>query len=326
MKSWLVSLGGPMIAGLCTWGPTPACASEPAEAAPSAEAPPTPVDEAVESARRSVRSTAEWLARGVDSWFADKPFSEDAKVTDGQLGLRFVARQHAKPDYSVRFNARFRLPNLEKKAYLFVGRDDQRELVTDKPDAFSREQRLLRENTADRSFFAGLGVRPHEHLEFRLGFHGGLKPYAQARYRQAWQFGSADLVDFRESLFVSRDDRLGSTTAVSYEHAFSSTFAARWLNSATITQRSRRFEWSSSLGAYKSLGDQRLLSIEALSSGAQRSGVDVSDYGVQVRWEQPVYKDWLLGEVLLGHFWPRNDPASERGRAWAVGGGVRMKF
>ena len=39
----------------------------------AAEPPESPV---LESTRQSVRSTTEWLARGVDSWFGDKPFAE----------------------------------------------------------------------------------------------------------------------------------------------------------------------------------------------------------------------------------------------------------
>lgn len=304
---------------------TPTSAGARADA-PATTPPPQGQVEAVESARRSVRSSTEWLARGVDSWFGDKPFSDGGKVSDGRLSLGLATRQHESPDPSLRLNARFRLPNVEDSAYLFLGRDDPREVITDKPGAFSRQQRLLRERAADRSFFAGLGVALHDRVDFRLGFRGGLKPYAQLRYRQHWQLASADLVDFRQTLFWTIDDHVGSTTAVSYEHAFSSTLAGRWLNSATITQRARNFDWSSNLGTYKLMGQQRLLSFEALFSGVQGSGVTISDYGLQTKWEQPIYKDWLLGEVIVGHFWPRADAASARQRAWALGGVVKMKF
>lgn len=280
----------------------------------------------METARRSVRSSAEWLARGVDSWFGDKPFKDGGQVTDGRLSMSLLKRRDESADFSVRFNARFRLPNVEEHTYLFIGRDNQREVVTDQPGAFSRQQRLLPENAEDRSFFAGLGLALYDAVDFRLGVRGGLKPYAQARYRRPWELGPRDLVEFRETLFWTLDDHFGSTTALSYEHALSSTLAARWLNAATITQDSGKFEWSSSLGLYKSLGQQRLLSLEALASGKQGSGVGVSDYGLQTKWEQPVYRDWLLGEILVGHFWPRKDALSERRRAWAVGGSLMMRF
>lgn len=280
----------------------------------------------IDATRRSVRSSAEWLARGVDSWFGDKPFSEGGKVSEGQLSVSLLKRQDERTDVDVRFNARFRLPNLEERTYLFIGRDNRRDVVTDKPGAFSRQERLLPAGTEDRSFFAGVGRTLSEVLDFRLGVRGGLKPYAQARYRRPWQLSPSDLLEFRQTLFWTIDDHLGSTTALSYEHALSSTLAARWLSSATITQESRKFEWASNLGAYKSLGEQRLLSLEALFSGKQGSGVGVSDYGLQTKWEQPVHQDWLLGGIVVGHFWPRKDATLERGRAWALGGSLKMKF
>ena len=47
---------------------------------------------------------------------------------------------------------------------------------------------------------------------------------------------------------------------------------------------------------------------------------------LQAKWEQPVHKDWLIGELIVGHFWPRQDAASERTKAWALGAGLKLKF
>jgi len=282
--------------------------------------------EAAEKARSTVRSLSVWLARGVDSWFGDRPFEAGGgKVTDGRLSTALLLRQHDDPDFDVRFNARFRLPNVEERLYAFVGRDDQRDLITDRPGAFSRQDRLL-DDTRDRDFFAGLGRSLNDSIDLRVGFRGGLNPFAQARYRNEWLIGPNDQADFRQTLFWSLEDRFGSTTAFSYEHAFTPNLAARWLNSATITQESEHFEWSTLLGAYRSFGDQRVAALETLAGGETGSGVGLSDYGVQVRWEQPVYEDWLLGGVVLGHFWPREDEDSPRQRAWAVGVSLKMRF
>lgn len=280
----------------------------------------------MDAARRSVRSAAVWLASGVDSWFGDKPFSEGGKVSDGELSVSGFKRRDQGFDLKVRFNARFSLPNVEEKTYLFIGRDDPNDLIRGRPASFTQQQRLLAETPGEHTFFAGLGRPLGEALDFRLGFRGGLKPYAQARYRQPWMLGPADELEFRETLFWSVNDHIGSTTALSYRHAFSPRLAARWLNAVTITQVDSKFEWHSNLGAYQSMGDDRLLSLEMLATGKQDSGLAVSDYGVQVRWEQPVYRRWLIGEITVGHFWPRPDVLSPRGRAWGVGAGLTMKF
>lgn len=309
--------------------PAAANATSAASAANAADPKPAAADaadDALQSARRSVRSTAEWLARGVDSWFGDIPFSEGGKVTNGQLTLRLQQRQGESPEFDVRFNARFWLPNVENKGYLFIGRDDPRQYIVDRPDAVARRQPLARPSTLDGSFFAGFGARLRESVDLRIGIRGGLKPYAQARWEHEWTLGPGDTIDFRESLFWTPGERFGSTTALSYEHLFSPTLAGRWLNAATISQKSKNFEWSSSLGLYKSLGHQRLLTLEALALGVQNAPVTVSDYGLQVRWGQPLHKDWLLGELVVGHFWPRPDALRERRRAWGLGASLMLRF
>lgn len=305
-----------------------------AQAAPAAvpaaaaqAAPLSTSEEMAESARRSVRASAEWLARGVDSWFGDRPFEDGGKVSDGELRLRVFKRQDQDVDIDLRFDARFALPNVEKSTYFFIGRDEERNIVRDQPSAVQRQQELpTTRSSLDGSFFAGLGRLVSDEIDLRVGFRGGLKPYVQARYRKPWALGPATRAEFRESIFYSSDDRLGSTTAFSIEHRLSPVLNSRWITAATITQKSEKFEWFSNLGVYRSFGAQKLLSLELLTNGAQGSGVLLTDYGVQSRWEQPVYKDWLIGEVLLGHFWPRADRDSARGRAWALSVGLKMRI
>jgi hypothetical protein len=283
------------------------------------------VDEAIEATRSTVRSTAEWLARGVDSWFGDRPFEQGGKVTNGRASIGLLKRETENAKFSLRFNARFRLPNLERRAYVFVGRDNPRDVVTDKPGALSNQDRLLAETREERSFFAGLGGDLSDSIDLRLGFRRA-KPYAQARYRYGLEFGDRNLVEFRQTLFWTIQDSFGSTTALSWERAFAPNLAARWLSAATITRDTRRFAWSSVLGGYQSFGERRLLSLEALIGGEEGTGVGPSDYGVQARWTQPVFDNRLLGEVLIGQFWPRPDVSTSRHRVLALGGHLKMEF
>ena len=282
-------------------------------------------EEAIESTRRSVQSTALWLARGVDSWFGDRPFEDGGKVSDGRASIGLSKRQEENAKFSLRFNARFRLPNFERQTYLFLGRDDPRELVSDKPGALSNQDRLLAETKEDRSFFAGLGRDLTDSIDLRVGFRSA-KPYAQARYRYGWDIGERSLVEFRQTVFWTIQDRIGSTTALSWERAYTPSLAARWVAAATITQDTGKFGWSSILGGYKSFGERRVLSLEALISGEEGSSVGPSDYGVQARWAQPLFEKRLSGELVLGRFWPRTDVLVERRGVWAVGGNLKMEF
>jgi hypothetical protein len=307
---------------------TAPCSATGAAELPAVEAQPSATQEAMEATRRWARSGSQWLARSVDSWFGDKPFEDGGKVTDGLLSVGVFKRQDQGADFDVRFNAHYRLPNAERFTYLFIGRDDRRNVVQDVPDAVRQQQLLLPDRSVDRSFLAGLGVLVRDSIDFRIGLGGGLRPYAQARYDRPWAVAPGHLVDFRETVFWSQADRFGSTTALSYDLALTPTVAFRWLNVATITQVSRNVGWSSNLAAYKSLGHQRLLSFEALANGTgtRGTGVGTSDFGLLVRWEEPVYGNWLSVEFVGGHFWPRPDATSERGRAWAAGANLKMRL
>ncbi len=306
--------------------PAPVPAEDQPDSARTPDAQVPGVDQILDTTRRSLRFTAEWLARAVDGSFGDKSFDEGGKVTDGRVDLILHKRQREVRDLDLRFRANFRLPNLEHRVHVFVGNDDARDVVTDSPDALSQRQRLRESRPIERSFFAGIKLPVLDAFEFRLGVRGPFKPFAQASFDHAWKPTEADVIEFRETLFWTLADHFGSTTVGSYAHAFSPTLVARWINAATITRVSDRFDWNSILGVYKAFGDQRILSVEALVSGFQGSGVDVSEYGAQVRWEQPIYKTWLFAEIGLGHFWPRTDALRERGRAWAAGATLKLKF
>lgn len=284
-------------------------------------------DEAVESTRQTMHRTVEWLARGVDSWFGDKPFESGGRVSDGEFGVSLLKRQDQGREQSVRFNARLRLPNLEQRTYLFIGSDDLHQTVTDQPDALSRqEQPGLSDTATNRSFFAGLGLPVLENVDFRLGLHGLLKPYTQLRYRHSWQLDDADSVDFRQTVFWTVDDHLGTTAVASLDHLLSSSWVLRWLNSTTLSQRTQRWEWSSVVGSYRAMGAQRLLSLEGLVSGTRSPDGQASDLGLQVKWAQPLSAHGLLGELVFGHFWTQLDPSSGRRAQWALGASVALRF
>jgi hypothetical protein len=304
----------------------PAAAATAPKAAEAQAAAPSS-DGMLEDTRESVRSATEWLARGIDSWFGNKPFEEGGRVTNGRLGLRTTWREDEGINATLRFNARFDLPNLRDKAYVFIGRDDEREVVTDTPNAFSRQEQLQADQARqDQSFFAGLGLNLRDNIELRAGVRRGIRFYTQARYRKLFAITDRDELEFRETVFWTVSDGFGSTTAFSAEHVYSPSLALRWLNAATLSQKTDGVAWSSSLGLYKSFGELYQLSAEALINGETGRDINVSDYGVRSKWQQPIYRDWLIGEVIIGHFWPRKDAVSERERTWAFGLGVQMRF
>ena len=280
----------------------------------------------LDDSRQAVRDASVWLASGINSWFGDKPFEDGGSVTNGRLKVSTLWRRDDGVDVNVRFRARFDLPNLSDNAYFFFGRENKEEMLQDTPEAFSREQQLIHEEARDDAFFAGVGTESRSGLGFRIGVRSSDWLYAQARYKHDWHMSLDDRLLFRETVFASIKRGLGSTTTVDYEHDLTHTLMFRWLNRATITTKDHGWNWNTSLGLYQQFSHSRLLSLELLASGNTKNHVDVSEYGARLKWYQPIYRDWLFAEFVLGHFWPRDEDAPRRERTWAAGLGLEILF
>lgn len=276
--------------------------------------------------RAGLYGSAYWLVANVDSWFGDTPFDEGGRVW-GSLRVRSLYREDDGYSTDFRYKLRVRMPNVSKRAYVFIGRDNEQELVTDQSEAFRRAQQLAPESRDDdQTFFAGLGYYLRENVDLRLGVRGGYKAYAQARYRNVWWFSDEANLEYRQTLFLAVDDGLGTTTTLNYARALNPRTALRWRNSATVSTETDGAEWSTSIGLFQAFGKERELSFELLGRGQTGADVPVRQYGLRGIWSQPVYRDWVLGEVILGHFWPRGENDPERYSTWAVGLGLELLY
>lgn len=291
------------------------------------ETSPAQADGIIDDARHRLQDFTAWVGEEVNGWFGDRPLSAGEGVSKGSIGLRSLWRQDDGVETYARFRARIDLPNLRERVYLFLGQDNERELITDRPETFSREQQLLQlRRREDQTAFLGLGYALRDRVDFRVGIRGAYKAYTQVRYRQQWMLSAADRAEFRETLFWSVSEGLGSTTTLDYDHALSPVLMLNWRNAATISQQHENLAWSSSLGLSRTFGDDRLLSFDALINGRTGGTVDVEEYGLRLKWTQPIHRDWLLAELIVGHFWPRNQDEAERGRSWAIGAGLEVRF
>nr|WP_237251648.1 hypothetical protein [Thioalkalivibrio nitratireducens] len=281
----------------------------------------------LETTRRGVDTTANWLVRGVDGWFGDKPFDESGGEVSGSVYVRGLQREDEGFKARVRFRLDVTMPNVNERAFVFLGRDNEAELVTDQPDTFRRAQLLLPESrTDDSTFFAGIGYFLRDNVSLRAGVRGGYKLYSQARYQKDWWPTEQSRLEFTETIFLAVRDGLGSTTALDYGYAFADDFGFRWRNSATFSTETDGVAWATALGTLKTFPKQRELSLDVLANGETDYDVSVREYGVRGIYRRPVYRDWLLGEVILGYFWPREDDDPDRREAWALGLATEMRF
>ncbi|TVP90127.1 MAG: hypothetical protein EA347_03500 [Thioalkalivibrio sp.] len=280
----------------------------------------------LEVTREGLHESAYWLVTNVDSWFGERPFEEHGRVS-GTLRTRALYREDDGLDTDFRYRLQVHMPNVSEWGYLFIGRDNERELIRDEDEAFRREQSLLPESRdEDQTFFVGIGRLLRENLDVRLGVRGGYKLYAQARYRKTWWVTDDSNIDYRQTLFIAVADGLGTTTGLNYALALGPDTAFRWRNSATIGTETDGVEWSTSLGLYRTFGRDHELSFELLGKGDTDGAVLVKEYGLRAIYSRPLYRDWIIGELIGGYFWPRGEEDPERYETAAAGLGVEFRF
>jgi hypothetical protein len=280
----------------------------------------------LEDTREGVYDLSHWLVSGVDSWFGDKPFDESGGRVSGRVFFRVLERQDDSLDVDLRYRLRVEMPNVSQRASIIVGREDESDLVSGQED-FDQTQLVRSDSQSDdTTFFVGLGFLLRENLSFKLGVRSGYKVYAQARFRKTFSVAEASAFDFSQTFFAAVDDGVGLTTGLDYRQVFTDRTALHWRNSVKYSTETNGVEWRVRPEFIHALGRQRELFIDLPTEGETGSSVDVAEYGIRARYRQPVYKDWLFGELILGHFWPRDEEDPARRESWAVGAALELFF
>jgi hypothetical protein len=289
--------------------------------------PTLPEIEWLETTRKGVHDLSYWLVTGVDGWFGDKPFDESGGRVGGRVFFRLLYREDDGLDTTFRYRLRVRMPNVSERALLIIGREDESNLVTGQQEDFDRNQLVRSESqTEDSTFFVGLAYLLRDNLSLRIGVRSGYKLFAQARFKRTVSLTESAAFDFSQTFFVAVDDGVGSTTGLGYRHLITDRTAFRWRNSFTYSTETNGVEWRTAPEVVYAFGGQRELFIDLPAEGETGSSVDVAEYGIRTRYRQPVYKDWLFGELILGHFWPRDEEDPARRESWAVGAGLELFF
>jgi hypothetical protein len=282
--------------------------------------------EMLAATRQALYGSTYWLVKNVDSWFGDMPFEEGGRVS-GSVRLRVLYRQDDGFDNDSRFRIRVRMPNVSEFGYVFLGRDNEQEVIRDEDEAFRVDRSAQTDSrTEDQAFFVGVGRMLRENLDLRLGVRSGYKPYAQARYGKTLWLSYFSNIAYRQTVFLAVEDGFGTNVGLNYAHELNSHTAVRWRNSATIGTETNGVEWSTSLGLFRSLGRDRAISFEFLADGDTDGSVLVEEYGLRSIYATPIYRDWIIGELIGGYFWPREDDEAARDQTVSLGLGVELRF
>lgn len=284
----------------------------------------------IDETRRKLEETVCGAALWFDSLFGEGDVRA-ARSTHGRVEVVASHSDFEGWDTRVRFNANIRVPSLEDRLSVFVGRDNEQDFLRDRREGAGLRSQFPRVDGQD-NWLAGLGYSLPEayRLKFdvRAGAHGLSHPtaFVQARLGYTPYADDRNLVHLRGTPFVNTFDGLGFTLSLDMDHVIGETLLLRWSDIGTVSQESAGVDWRSALILYQNLRRQRALGYELFIRGATRAPEPIGEYGARTIYRQPLLRERLIGELILGYSWPRNDPTLPRDGSFAVSLGLTLPF
>jgi len=285
----------------------------------------------IEETREVLEETFCGATLWFDGLFGGEPDVENARNVAGRVEVStlYTEFEGLKPQQRVRL--RYDLPNLERRVNLFLGRDDRDEFVEDRQEGFAIRSSVFGLET-EENWLAGLGYSPpgrwNSKLDFRVGARVKSAPevFAQSRFRRNVFLGTRDVWRIRETVFWENRQGFGSTTSVDFDHVLRRDLLLRWGSIGTVSEESDGLTWRSALIAYHNLRRSRAVAGELFLRGATRAEVELREYGGRVVYRQPVFKPYLLGDLIVGYTWPREKQDQRREGSAMLGLGVELLF
>ena len=261
---------------------------------------------------RSVCSSALWF----DSFFGDERVDDQRHESHGWIrgGLLLDAQEGVRPD--ARVSVKLALPRFEGRATAFVGRDTESNLVSDASDGVEGVPPYFVDTEAE--WVVGLGFTPMRSRFRRFRLDAGVtmnwppNPYLKARYTADLLSGRVSLVRYRQTLFWTGRDGLGTTGRLDLERALSPRFMVRQFNIGTLTQATEGLDWQSGMALYHYLGPGRAIAYLAEIFGETGKDERLEDFGFRIMYRQRFAREWFFIQAEPGISWPREEVGEAR--------------
>lgn len=279
---------------------------------------------------RGICATVRWF----DAFFGEERFDDAAQKIRGRLAYTVEQRERVGRDTRPRLRLRVSTPNLNRRANLFIEREDERTtILTRTGEETVPEGAQPSSASQSEALRIGFGYdrikRDDEALDFRLSLRlrqGELAPSARARYRREFLRTDVSQWRFTETLFWRRFEGWGETTAIDYERKIGEPYFFRWFNDGTWSQDTLGLAWRSGVSLYRDFGAGRAALAEARLEGQTDGDVGVSNYGPRFAYRQTLGRKWLLGEVYTGYDWPKTLESETRRSQFYAGITVEVLF
>jgi hypothetical protein len=268
-------------------------------------------------------------ARWLDGLFGERGQISAGYTTGGVLEVSGTYSEFYGADLQVRLNARVRLPALERRLSVFVGRENEEEVARDRTEGFGLRS-LFRALDEPVDWFAGLGydvdIFEGVRSDSRIGVRSVSDPqlFVQQRVVVDLLSDPLSLVQLRATPFWNTRDGFGFTGNFDANRVLSNAFLLRWGTAGTITEHSKGVDWRSALVLYQDLGAWQGLAYELFIRGLSEHPVPITEYGARLIHRLPVARKRLFIVSQASYSWPLIDPQLSRQGAWGVGLGLEI--
>jgi hypothetical protein len=292
----------------------------------------TPEEEALlDRSRRVLAETFCGATLWFDGLFGGEPDVENARAVSGRVELSTIYSEEEGTDPRARLRLKYDLPNLDRRVNLFLGRDDREDVVQGREKGAAIRSSVFGIETEDR-WLAGLGYSPPgrwaERVDFRVGGRLSTSPeiFLQGRLRRNYFVGDRTVWRLREVLFYENRDGFGSTSSVDLDYVVGPKLLFRWGTVGTFSEVTEGLDWRSATVLYQNLRERSAIAYELFVRGSTDGEVMFREYGARTVYRQPLFREWLYGEVITGYSWPRYFRDEPRDGSALVGFGLELLF
>ncbi|MCB1035763.1 MAG: hypothetical protein KDD47_18220, partial [Acidobacteria bacterium] len=285
----------------------------------------------LDASRRLLQETVCGATLWLDGLFGGEPDVANARDVSGRLELSNGYTEHDGYTPRIRLRVRLDLPTLENRFHLFLGRDNEDDVVQDRQEGFAVRSAFFGLDEED-TWLAGLGYRPpgkwRQRIDFRVGgrLRSAPEVYVQGRFRRNHFVGHRSAWRFRETLFLDNREGFGGTTEIAFDHVPIDQVLMRWSNLGTYSEESEGLEWGSFGLLYWKASSVNALGFEVFVRGATGAEVPLKELGSRVIFRRPVFRRWLYGEIVGGYSWPRESLAENRLGSAQIGVNLEILF
>ena len=288
-------------------------------------------EELVEEIRQALEETSCSAVLWVDGLFGDRTEVAEARRTSGVVEGSALYSEFDGIDPGGRLRLHYDLPNLERRANVFLGRGNEREAVEDREEQFSLRSSLPPAESPER-WITGLALTPPGRWEGNVHLRVGVRPstsptaFVQGRLRQRISTGDWAEWRFRQTVFWESDEGAGVTVSGRYQRLLDPILLLHANATGTLSEASEGLRWRMEPSVYRRFSGGRVAGLRTFLRGETSADVPLREYGIRSVYRRPLLSPSLIVELVAGYSWPRQEIARPRERSVNLGVQLELSF